>query len=254
MSRIPNLLLTVVATLIFSSFAIAQNTLPLNTGFDHSSGTPYSIGVQDNYWINIASFPPSAPVAPTGSWVILKHPLWAAPFANTQWISARTTFTSASGTNPSNPAYVIFRKCFCLQPGFTTPSLSLSVRGDDNIEIWLNTITNEVLDSTPGNSGSLSSPILATHTAGFVQGRNCLYVLLEDTFFGATGLNLQGTVSARGSLLIAQGVAVSFAPCNCLSGPLPTEDKEAVESRISDQDEQIIREILEIREARRRNK
>lgn len=257
MSRITNLLLTVVGTLIFSTSAIATggNSILLNTGLNNGSGQLYGVPGVDNYWINISSYPPSNPVAPAPAYTIIKHPQWAFPFANTSWISARPTWDSAPGTDPSNPAYTIFRKCFCLQQGFTMPSINLSVRGDDNIEIWLNNLTNVVVDAQYGRLGiNDGPPITATHTTGFVAGRNCLYVLLEDRFFGATGFNLEGTAMAFGlTPIVASGVNASFAPCSC-NTPLPNDDRDdqPAESRISDQDEQMIKEILEIREARRR--
>lgn len=265
MSRISSFLLALVAMLIFNNFAIAVNTLPLNTGFNHAVGSPYPVGVQDNYWINIASYPPSTPfVAPTGAWTIPSiSGVWATPFSNTTWISAIPTNVSPATNSVSNPGYTIFRKCFCVQPaslGFPPPipSLTFSVRGDNNIEIWLNSIVNQVVPAQPGRFSPFLTPIMVNNyntPSAFRTGRNCLYVLLEDQG-GSMGFNLQGTVNFSGLLLIASGIDASFAPCICGSQAEPRSknreaDDQQVESLISDEDEQIIREILEIREARR---
>src|SRR5215212_10069734 len=91
----------VVAVLFCSTTAFAATVVELNTGFRHSNFAPYlpvsstTSGTQDQYWINIASYPPTNPVAPTGAWV-LRYPglPWQSPMPATHWIGPRKTVAS----------------------------------------------------------------------------------------------------------------------------------------------------------------
>jgi len=158
-----------------------------------------------------------------------------------------------------NPSYTIFRKCFCLLPGYKDAKLSFQARADDTIQVWLNTQMNQVLAPSWGN---LNGPVLSgASTNGFRVGKNCLYVLLEDIYYGAMGFDLAGTISAYGLLpMPAMGVGQSFEPCACRSGgPVGVADASNAmrvadptsATRVQDSDEQVIREIVKLAEARR---
>jgi hypothetical protein len=249
-----NLVAALTALLLFSNLAIASTTLPLNTGYNHSIFNPYPTvtinpsppGARDNYWINIASYQPTLP--PVGPTWILRNPGWMAAFPNTNWIGARNTAYSPTGTTAANPGYTIFRKCFCLLPNFKEAKLSFQVRADDTIQIWLNTQLNQVLAPSWGNH---SGPALsASTTKGFRVGPNCLYALVED-FGGAMGFDLVGSVSAYGLLpMPAAGTNQSFEPCACRQGH-PDTAEAASTLRVEDDDRQIISEIVKMAEARR---
>lgn len=203
-------------------------TLVLNTGYNN--GVPLAIGQQDQTWIKIASYEPpvSAPVA--AAWVISTGGYSTLPGA--QWLAPRSSPLSTTGpnsTSPSRPAYSIFRKCFCLLDT-AGAQLSLRVRADDNVQVWLNSVLNTL---APPQAGQLSSglgipyPSLPQYPANphyFRLGRNCIYVLVEDTVAnGAIGFTLAGTVSAPGLMPnAATGVNGNFGPCGC-----PTEPNSA---------------------------
>lgn len=248
-----NLIAALAALLLLGNLAQAQTTVPLNTGYNHSVFNPYPTvttdpsppGARDNYWMNIASS--SAPPGP--AW-ILRNPGWAPVFPNTNWIGPRNTAFSAPGTSPDNPAYTIFRKCFCLQPNFKEAKLSFQVRADDTVQVWLNSQLNQLIAPSWGNwSGQ---PLSASTGSGFRVGKNCLYVLVED-FHGATGFDLLGSVSAYGLLpMPAAGMGQSFEPCSCVGrGGQPGISDPASAMRIEPSDEQVIKEIVGIAEARR---
>ena len=250
-----NLIAALAAFLLLSNFAIAQTTVPLNTGYKHSIFSPYppvsgTSTTPDQYWMNIASYPTTTPTPVTPAWVIQKHPVWAVPFPGTNWISARNTFVSAPGVNPANPAYTIFRKCFCLLPGYKDAKLNIQVRADDTIQVWLNNQVNQVIAPSWGNLNG--PPLLGSTNKGFRVGKNCLYVLLEDVYGVAMGFDLQGDVSANGLLpMPAAGTGQSFEPCAC-RGEGPTGAAGAVSAmRVDDSDRQVISEIVKIAEARR---
>jgi hypothetical protein len=260
MFRKMNLVGVLAASLFLSHFAIAQTTVPLNTGYNHSVYGPYPTvnsdpvpaGNRDNFWINIASYPiTGAPMGP--AWILKKAPPWAAAFGGTNWIGARTTFLSPAGTAASNPAYTIFRKCFCLQPGYKEAKLRISsVRADDTIQVWLNTQTNQVIAPAWGNWNS--TPLSGSTGNGFRVGKNCIYVLVED-FGGHMGFDLLGDITAYGLLpMPAAGTDQSFEPCACSQGPVGLQTsgstmKSAMSVDVDDQN--VIQAIVEMAEARR---
>lgn len=257
MLRKVNLIAVLAALLLTSSFAIASTTVPLNTGYNHASFGPYApvtgpSSTLDLYWINIASFPTtSPPVWP--AYVIERHPFWALALLDTNWISARNTWSSAAGVNPENPGYTIFRKCFCLLPGYKDAKLSFDVRADDTIQVWLNTQVNQVLAPSWGHFDS--APLHAGTSNGFRVGKNCVYVLLEDYYGGAMGFDLSGSVSAVGLLPVpAAGTGQSFEPCACRSqGPVGVAGAASA-LKAQDDDREMIGEIVKLAEARRATK
>lgn len=253
-----NLIAAVAVLSLLSSFATGQ--VSLNTGYDHSVFSPYQtvfidpsspLSNRDLYWINIASAP-NVSAGPAG---IIKrlNPGWAAAFPGTNWIGPRNTNMSAPGTNPNNPAYTIFRKCFCLLPGYKDARLSFQVRADDTIQVWLNTQTNQVLAPSWGNGNG--TPLSAGTISGFHVGKNCVYALVEDYYGGNMGFDLVGSVSGLGILPIpAAGTEQSFGPCSCRDqGSIGTADP-ARRMRADDNDEQVISEIVKVAEARRAEK
>lgn len=225
-----------------SSAALSQTTLPLNTGFDHSTFSVItSPGVQDKYWIKVA-----ASNAPLGvpAFVINKHLAWQNPLSGGGFGSSWISSTAPNGTSPPGPQpYAIYRKCFCLMPGYKKADLSFQIRGDDAIQVWLNSITNTIVT---GQGGSFAGNPIQGPGPGlspqFRTGVNCLYVLVEDTGSVVTGFNLAGTVSAYGLMPMASaGAGMSFAPCKCEGGP-----KAMVEDRTT------IQAIVRFAEERRR--
>jgi hypothetical protein len=219
--------LLALALLGASSAALSQS-LPLNTGFNHSTFTTYTPpGTQDNYWIKVASFPASTP-APA---FVIPHPYWQAPLPlpaseggfQSTWIGSNPTGTSPTG----QINYAIYRKCFCLMPRYQQPKLNFKIMGDDMIGVWLNSAGNNIL---PLQGGAFNGPAISGPTAApkFQTGRNCLYVLVVDTGSVVTGFNLAGTVSAFGLMpMAAAGTGASFKPCTC-EGPAAVSEKATI--------------------------
>jgi hypothetical protein len=249
MIKISNLIAPLAALFVFGSATIAV-ALPIDTGYNNGVFawypspplSPNTSSQPDNYWIDIASYP-TIPVSPS---YVLNHSWgpWVVPISNSRWIGPRNKAASAPGTTPSNPAYTIFRKCFCLEPNFNTASLSFSLMNDNSAEVWLNTVTNVLFGPAVG---SATSPVAVTATAaqlGYLHaGTNCMYVLLEDTG-GSMGFDLAGSLNAIGlDPYAAYGVDQTF-PCACGRKPGPT--------RASADDQQAVAAIVKIAESRRK--
>src|SRR6267154_6902552 len=192
------------ALLTFNNVAaIGQQTLPLNTGYDHSVPGPYptvttgTSTTNDNYWINIASHPTTNP-ALGPSWVLQQISPWWAAMPSSSWIGARST-VAGGGSSMQDKGYVIFRKCYCLLPGFNQASLTFKIRTDDQGFLYFNSVTNP-LGTVPQNYNSPTPFSGGTTNQNYFQvGKNCFYVLLED-FGGYMGFDLVGTIKANGLL------------------------------------------------------
>jgi len=262
MSRKMNLVSVLAALLAFSNLARGQQTLPLNTGYDHSVPGPYATVLtatstrQDMYWINLQSYPGTTP-ATDPSWVLKQTPPWGPAMSNSfgvsSWIGARNT-VAGGGSTSDNPGYTIFRKCYCLLPGFNQASLSFKVLADDKATFWFNTITNPLGTV----SGNLAGPPFSGSTTNqnyFHAGRNCFYVLLEDQG-GYMGFDLTGEIRANGLLPTVgrwNGKDISFEPCPCSSGHGPAGNLKSanITAQAAENDQQVINEIVKFAEARR---
>ncbi len=229
---------------------------PLNTGYNHGLPGPYPVGAADNYWIKIASYePPSSgnTVVPVGpAWVVAPPTAWT-PVPGAQYISPRQTIFSSSGTSPARPAYSIYRKCFCLLPGFANPRLEFRARGDDNMQIWFNSMRNTLVAPGAGNFNVNDGPVyhrVTTNMAHFRAGRNCLYVLIEDNVaFGATGFSLAGTITAAGLMPgAAFGPEGRFGNCGCPGETTP--GGAAPEAATAANDTEMVRAIVQFAESR----
>ncbi len=251
-----NLIAAVFALLVLSSFANASVTVPLNTGYDHWLGVPYTgLPKQDIYWSNLSN-PVNNIWTPSYAVLTSYAPALTAPFANSQWISSRMTYLSASPTTVTKPDYTIFRKCFCLQNGYIDPRINFRLRADDNVTVWLNTIMNPVLTPSTANFGlGWSNPYYRNTNQGFRVGSNCLYVLVED-FGGATAFILEGDVSATAGLFQtpSTGSDQSYAPCSCgggVNGQGISTENETKTSTLTADDTEIIKGIVRYAEQRR---
>jgi hypothetical protein len=259
-----------VVLLAFCTFVNGQQTLPLNTGYNHAIPGPYptvttgTSTTNDNYWINIASHPTTTP-ALGPSWVIQQLSPWRPAMTYTSggvnwgssWINARNT-NAGGGSSMDDKGYVIFRKCFCLLPGFNQASLTFQIRVDDQANLWFNSIAN-LLGTVPQNYGSVTPFSGGTTNQNYFQvGKNCFYILLED-FQGWMGFNLVGAIKANGLLPTVaswngQAQDAVFAPCPCSSPtPSPLGNPKNAKARVqAPEDEQkVINDIIKFAEARR---
>jgi hypothetical protein len=231
-------------------------TLPLNTGYDYSNWNTYPATTPDNYWIRIASYPTMA-VGP--SWAVLNTSAgapWIAPMPGptgipSMWINAFGNTAAGPNASVLDPKYAIYRKCFCLPAAFTQPKIQGSVRNDDSIQIWFNSQLNTVLSPSPLNMNTvvIGAPYTINYTdqTKFRIGRNCLYVLVEDTG-GHTGFDLAANLTVNTAIppMIATGPNMSFGNCTCGQG-VPVAAMKKMET----EDDEVIAQIVKFAEERR---
>jgi hypothetical protein len=269
-----NLISTIFVLLIFSSFVNATVTVPLNSGFDHWFGVSYGVSPSavglpksDNYWINVSNpvnFVPSFAITKNGSWL---NPMTGSGGTGSQWVNFQNSWSSATGTNSNNPRFAIYRKCFCLQQGYTGANMRFDLRADDYSAVFFNGSTNILLAPGTGNFGGGLARTVNTTTGvgistgpyrGFKVGSNCLYVFVEDDGT-ATGFNLAGEMTVTAGMLSmpASGPNQSYAPCSCGQGPVPVTDS-AIKNNVKrstvtaeEDDSETIKGILKFAEERR---
>ena len=240
----------IVGLLLLGTRVMAQSSVPLNTGYNYSTYGPYPAlsGIQDDYWINIASYPTTSPaIAP--AFVLPSPNGWLAPFPSSHWFSAINVAASHPSTNVSNPAYTIFRKCFCLTPNYSNPTISFNARADDTLQVWFNSQANVLL---PPQFGSFNGPALMSlpsNPGWFHTGLNCIYALVEDTYGGLMGFDLEGTVQANGlSPQPAFGVNQTFT-CPCASGVSPNPSD--LNGNGTHDDRHVVAALVDVAEERR---
>lgn len=250
-SQWASMLLAAVLLLVPGSGTLAQT--PLNTGFDHATGAPYptvptlTSGIPDDYWINIASYPPVVPT-PASSWV-LQHPgpVWKQSLPGTHWISALTTAGSPGTTG--DPAYTLFRKCFCMLPQYTQPRIQFVVRADDTIQVWFNTQLNVLLPPSWGNFNQVALASVPSKPSWFRPGPNCLYVLVED-YGGLMGFDMKGEIQAFGLVPGAAAGASQQFPCPCATGRAKASSL-ASSTEQGFNDDEVVGELKKMAERRR---
>jgi len=265
-------LLAAVGALIFIP-TMGSAQLVLNTGYNHVTGGPITIGKQDPYWIKIASYePPTSPIQVDPAWAVIMPSGFAPPMSipaagnnplrPSRWLAPRqlpnsTTGPNGTGTTAGRPAYSLFRKCFCLLRGFANATLTIEVRADDFVQVWLNHLPNTLVAPAIGQYFlSQGGPLQGTaQQAGptlpgyFREGRNCLYVLVED-LTGNVAFNLVGTVNAAGLMPDpAIGTNGNFGRCGCPSEPLSADENP--QSSAASNNSEAIEAMARLVEARR---
>ncbi|HZW10933.1 MAG TPA: GC-type dockerin domain-anchored protein [Phycisphaerales bacterium] len=203
-----------------------RDTIRLNSGFEHDGlggGAPYPIGVLDAYY-RVLYDPDPGTSEPRPAATILKHPAWANPDPDTQWLGAYTTSQALLN------GYYVFEVCFCLQEGFRDVEITLGARADDVLHVFLNETLNDVITNvaTPIHTGDgFSDPTLTFITfsdqSRLRVGENCLLFRVENTGSVAMGLDSVVTVSAPGSLAVdptccSNGSTLSGQKWNDLNG------------------------------------
>lgn len=185
-----------VLTLCLAASAMAQveeplcvsKAIPINSGFTNNATLP--VGAGDPNWV-VISDPDPGTNEPRPAFVINPNVAWKPALANSMWISSYN-----SSVNPTNGKYV-FQNCFCLNDHFTQPAVTLSIRADDQADVFLN---GTHIGSTPNPSFNTTNPtnISTSNPSLFKPGRNCLTVELNNTGNVAMGFDLAGTISAAG--------------------------------------------------------
>lgn len=205
----------------------ATDQVQLNSGFQHTGGgggSVYPIGAQDA-WYRILYDPDPGTTEPRPAGVIQKHPAWANPDPNSQWLGAYAgSFASLNG-------FYVFEVCFCLSEGFDNVVLTLGAKADDAVSVYLNETLNDVITNTAtpilaagdGYTSPTITTVQFTDQSRFRVGENCLMFRVENLGAVAMGLNSLVTVTSPGGFLedpscCSKGSVISGQKWNDLNG------------------------------------
>jgi hypothetical protein len=106
---------------LFAQNTTCQNTVTLNTGYNHASSSPYAVGNWDNYWTVVSGpttgacgpyvYPnPAAVISPAAGWDGFSS------YPNAKWLSFRpTSDLNCNNTCASGLAPVVFERKFCMK-------------------------------------------------------------------------------------------------------------------------------------------
>lgn len=202
-----------------------MQTITLNTGYNHDSQSVFPIGALDAFW-TLTQDPISTTPEPRSANVINKHPAWAVPQPDSQWISY-----AANGSTGIKQGPYVYQKCFCMtkalwdnKEAIQQSSLDLSAMADDAFYLGLNqmpTPSSNLLASGGGKGFYAGPPAVLKITGNKLlqllrPGRNCLIVRVDDTGGVITGLNLAGSLTTTGIDGIAKGpkIQTQFNACS----------------------------------------
>ncbi|HKQ47305.1 MAG TPA: dockerin type I repeat-containing protein [Phycisphaerae bacterium] len=193
----------------------------LNTGVD-DNGNFIGNGLDDDDWVVVVDA--SGGFTPRPATVITNiHPLWDT-VPGTQWISANQ--------NGPNGLYV-YQYCFCLDPRFKNPVLTLDVLADDYAQLFLN---GNPIGATPNGWAFQNPPthIVVTNPGFFRACENCIEVHVLNSGGPPTGLNIGGSIVAEDgrccddrplSCCTSDGFCIDLPPgtTTCPTGEAPFE-------------------------------
>lgn len=159
----------------------------LNTGID-DNGNPIPNGQDDDDWVVTVDASGGSVPRPATIYTNI-HPLWDT-VPGTQWISA--------DVNGPNGLYV-YQYCFCLDPRFKNPVLTLDVLADDYAAIYLN---GNPVGTTPNGWAFQNPPthIVVTNPDYFQPCENCIEIHVINSGGPPTGLNVGGSIVAEDGL------------------------------------------------------
>lgn len=245
MLRKLTLILAMLAILIPSSLALNSfahpampapdmQTLTLNTGFNHDTQKPYSIGTPDVFW-SVIKDPIALTSESRASDTILKHSAWKPPQGTneSQWISY-----TANGSKDLMAGPYFYQQCFCLSKSLwdnpaaiAQSSLDVSVLADDAFYLGLNIAPGALGPSSNhlasgGGAGGFGGPPATLKITGnkllslLRPGRNCLTVRVDDIGGVITGFNLVGSLTTSGIDGIARATksGPQFDKCSSCQG------------------------------------
>lgn len=173
----------------------STSTVILNTGYDHLRRGVYAIGEADAFW-QVTQDTDGQSNEPRAATAILQMPqAWHDPEPGSQWISSRST-----AQQNVNGAYV-FETKFCLLEGWSNAELGLTVRADDQADVYLNDAL--ILQTPEGTFWYNHEPasITVNLQSRFRTGANSLKVQVNNIHSVAMGLDLVGSVTGNGLAL-----------------------------------------------------
>ena len=178
------------------------NSIIINTGYDHTTGSTYPYGSYDAFWTLVQS--PDAGISlPRPAYVVNPNSAWDNQI-NTKWISAYP-FANFNQNNPPPETPYSFQFCFCVCEDDTEVIFDLSAYADNNVFVDLyDDANNFIIDlvdvTTPTTSAFQAPPETAIVTTTLDEGNYCIQADLHNLSAVAMGFNMMGSITG-GSLI-----------------------------------------------------
>lgn len=167
--------------------ACSRDTLLIRSGYNHATGSLYSIGAGDAYFLlTLAPGTVSVPAAP---YVISPHSAWYT-LPGTRWISAHSN-TNYNVNNPSPQNPYVFETKFCTCQDDST-FISLQIGCDDIVEVFLD--GTSIGNYTAGWYFQAANTININLATYLTAGTHTLEFKLRNTGGVAMGINVKGSV------------------------------------------------------------
>lgn len=151
-------------------------------------GNLIASGADDDTWT--VTVDAAGGTVPRPATVINPNPAWLT-IPGTKWIAA-------SYTGP-NGVYT-YEYCFCLEKWFEDAQLVLDLRADDRAEVYLNGNLVGMTPLTYSFNSPMPTNVTVTNQNLFRVGENCVEVVVFNTHGVVTGVNIDGSVTARNGL------------------------------------------------------
>ena len=163
-------------------------SITINTGYNPLTNTTIPFGDFDPYW-TVVSDPIPTTIEPRPAIAISKHPSWANPLPNSQWISSNTGFPS------QKEGQYVFKRCFCVK-NETRALVDLLARADDIIDSLF--VCGQKIEPTMDSVRPhwfLEPPIKFNGVVSLRPDTCCIEVYVRDTLRVAYGLNIAGSIT-----------------------------------------------------------
>ncbi len=170
-----------------------QDSLIINTGYDHINNTAITIGQPDPYWELVTS-PNANLTVPTAAWTINKHPAWANAPVNSQWLSAYNIPNWNLINQPPTLPYT-FEFCFCACEGVDSIEINMHILVDNTVKIFFDgdSIFNSTFNNVMSNfqQGEYFNGRFAV-----LPGQHCIRAEMRNWSAVAMGLLITGSIKS----------------------------------------------------------
>lgn len=170
-----------------------QDSLIINTGYDHINNTAIPIGQPDPYWELVTS-PNTTLSIPTPAWTINKNSAWTNAPANSQWISAYNYPNWNFVNRPPDQPYT-FQFCFCVCEGVDSIEINMDIFVDNTVKIYFDgdSIFNSAFDNAVSNFQQGES---ISRRFAVKPGEHCIRAEMRNWTAVAMGLLIKGSIKS----------------------------------------------------------
>ena len=166
------------------------DTLRISTGWNRHQQKLEATGGWTSAW-RVTSDPYPGTTEPRPAAVIAPDSLWDGPIGTSRWISSYMT-----PANDTVGTYT-FETCFCVKGDVREAMLKMGILADDRARVYIN---GTQIGGNPATNGYTlpAGRVDLDITRYLVVGRNCISVEVDNRNRRVMGLDVDGTITAKG--------------------------------------------------------